>query len=224
MNQWNGLDFFMFLILFLNLIHGMSRGASKEIISMMCLSVALIFTIKFTVPLTAYLNSSPLTQSVLSAQVIQNFMGAIGAGPLTAGMLRELSYCLSIAICFAGIFCACEAMLAVAGFVEVFSWPYAALNRKVGAALGLTRGYVIVVIFILILSHIYPPGRSGSYFVYLLRGTAARLDRLIAGQDVEKYQNIYEDIYKNKSLYKSEDILNLVPKRDQQIPTPPSNP
>lgn len=210
MNQWNGIDFFIFLILFLNLIVGMSRGATKEIISFMCLCVAVIFTIKFTVPLTNYLNQSSLIQSVLSSRLIQNFVLAIGAGPLTVAMLNELAYCLSILICFSAIFCACEAALSATGFIEVFRFTFAAINRKLGAALGFIRGYVLVLIFVLITLHIFHGNPMGgtSFFINLFEGAAKRFDKLIIGQDVEKYQ----DVFKDKDLYNQENIYKMFPK------------
>lgn len=207
MSNWNGLDFFIFLIFFLNLILGMSRGATKEIISTMCLSVALIFTIRFTLPLTVFLNNSPLIQDVLNAQMIKNFMATIGAGPLTADMLKELSYSISVAICFFGVFFVCEGALSLVGFSELFTFPYATLNRKVGGTFGATRGYVISIILILILLHMFKTHPiTGSFFMNLFEGTAGKLDALIISQDVEKYKDIYED----KKLYNEKDVLKVL--------------
>src|SRR5947207_726926 len=121
MGNWNGLDFFIFLIFFVNTMYGMSRGATKEIISLMCLSVALIFTIRFTIPLTHFINSSPSINNVLTAAPIQNFMAAIGADPLNADFLSQLSYGLSVLICFVGVFSVAEAVL-VSSFSEMFTF------------------------------------------------------------------------------------------------------
>jgi uncharacterized membrane protein required for colicin V production len=222
MGEWNGIDFFVFLIFFLNLVIGMSRGATKEIISFMCLCVAVIFTIKFTMPITTFLNSSPLVQKVLTTSLIQNFMNAIGAGPLTESMLAQLAYCLSIVICFSGVFCACEAALSFTGFIEAFSFPFAALNRKVGATLGCIRGYVLVLIFILILLHLYQGSPTGqSYFVNLFRGSVSRLDALITGQQVERYQEIFrdQDLYNEKEIYKM--FPNPTPNQQTPYQSPP---
>lgn len=223
MSGWNGLDFFIFLIFFVNTILGMSRGATKEIISLMCLSAALIFTIKFTVPLAQFLNRSPAIQDVLDSQIIQRFVAAIGANPLTANFLAEVSYSVSVLICFVGIFSVTEAVLSVTGFVEVFSFPYATLNRKVGAALGATRGYVINLIFIMILSlHLFKndnnaPLISGSHFINLFQAAAVKLDGLIQGQEVERYQEIYQD----KNLYNEKDVFKVIPQFEG---SPPNNP
>src|SRR5579871_5717505 len=118
MSNWNGLDFFIFLIFFVNTMLGMSRGATKEIISLMCVSVGLIFTIKFTIPLATFFNNSPSFQNVLTASFVQNFMSFIGSSALTAGMLEQLTYCISVLVCFAGAFCAGEAVLSFTGFAE----------------------------------------------------------------------------------------------------------
>src|SRR3990167_9637606 len=185
MNSWNGLDFLIFLIFALNTIIGMQRGASKEIIAMMCLSVALIFTIKFTVPLTMFFNSSPLINDVVDNPMTQNFMIAIGAGPLTDDMLMELNYSISLLICFVGIYSITAASLNISGISEHFSFPYATLSRKVGAALGATRGYIITIIFLSILmlhllkNNIGGEIISGSYFAGLFRNAAVKFDEMV---------------------------------------------
>ena len=209
MSDWSGLDFFIFLIFFLNLVLGASRGATKEIVSMMCLSVALIFTIKFTIPLTKFLNSSPLIQNVLTSKFIQNFMASIGAPPLTGDMLAEMTYCISLGICFVGVFSACEAMLSIVGFKEVFSFPYAALNRKVGAALGTVRGYVLATILVsMLVIHIFKNGEiKDSHFVNILSGSAYKLDSIIRHQQVERYNEIYNESTK----YNESNVYQVVP-------------
>src|SRR3990167_4857055 len=98
MLAWNGLDFFIFLIFVINVIFGLSRGAIKEILLIMSVSIALIFTIKFTIPLTTFLNSSPLISKVVLESVAQNFMSAIGQPPLTIAMLNQFSYCIALLI------------------------------------------------------------------------------------------------------------------------------
>jgi uncharacterized membrane protein required for colicin V production len=214
MNSWNGLDFFIFLIFALNTVLGMSRGATKEIISMICLSVALIVTIKFTVPLATFFNSSPLISGVVSNNFVQNFMLQINAGPLTANLLKQLFYCISMLICFVGAFSICEAGLSVSGVTSMFSFPYETFDRKVGGSLGCVRGYVITLFLIVILAlHIYKTTNammgnnflSGSYFVRLFMGSAIKLDNIISEQQPEQYKEIYKgshlfnanDVYKN---------------------------
>lgn len=214
MSSWNGLDFFIFLIIVVNFILGMSRGATKEIIGLICLSVALIFTIQFTVPLAHFLNSSPLISDVVDSSMIQNFMGAIGAGSLTSNLLMEIMYSISILICFVGVFSICEAALVVTGFVTVFSFPYATLDRKVGAAIGLLRGYIFSLILLCILSlHIYaangnlPNVLAGSFFANLFQSGTQTLDSLITGRNVDDYSKLYQNVPINeKNIY---DVLKL---------------
>src|SRR6185312_10828601 len=155
MSSWSGLDFFIFLIFLVNTLLGIARGATKEIISMMCLCAALVMTIQFTVPLTQFLNNSPLISDVISSPYVQNFMGSIGMPPLTQAMLLSMNYCLALAICFVGTFSLCEAVLAYTSIIEVFRFPYDFLNRKLGAAFGATRGFVFVVVLIIILEHLF---------------------------------------------------------------------
>lgn len=208
MAAWNGFDFFIFLILTMNTILGMSRGASKEIVSTICLSTALIICIKYTIPLANFLNSSPTVTDALNVDLFQNFMKAIGAGPLTAGLLYQIAYSLSLLICFVGTFSVCEAGLSVTGFSESFSFPYAAVSRKVGGALGFTRGYIISLIFISIIAfHLLKDGSafiSGSFFVRTFASQALKLDALISAQEPENYQQLYQNKpYNEQDLYKN---------------------
>lgn len=208
MNNWNGLDFLIFLIFAANTILGMARGATKEIISMICLSVALIFTIKFTVPLATFFNSSPLIKNVVDNMFMQNFMLAIGAGPLTESLLRETFYSLSMLVCFVGIFSICEGALSMAGVVEMYPFPYAAWNRKVGAGLGCTRGYVISLLILSILTlHIFRGSSNSmftnSFFCRLFQGSIINFDSIVTGQQPEQYK----EIFKGKDLFKAQEVL-----------------
>jgi hypothetical protein len=216
MNSWNGLDFFIFLIFALNTIIGMSRGASKEIISTLCLSVALIFTIKFTVPLASLFNSSPLMSSVVNNDIMQNFMTSIGAGPITDDLLRNIFYSISLLICFVGAFSICEGALSMTGVVEMYPFPYAALNRKIGGGLGFTRGYVINMIFLVILC-LHLSKESGaftanSFFVGLFRGSIVNFDAIITGQKPEAYRDMLID----KNLYNEGQMLNTLQQQTSQ--------
>lgn len=211
MNNWNGLDFFIFLILVLNTVVGMRRGATKEIVSLMCLSAALIFTIKFTVPLSNFFAKSPIVNDFVQSPFTQNFMQAIGAGPMTLELVNQIMYSISMLICFVGVFSICDGALSLSGFNEYFSFPYAMLNRKVGGSLGFLRGYVISLILIVILGlHLYKGGGiggeflSGSFFANLFGSQAQDLDGLISSQKPENYQKIYENKpYNEKDLYKN---------------------
>lgn len=238
MNNWNGLDFFIFLIFAVNTLLGMNRGAAKEIISMMCLCVGLIFAVKFTIPVAAFFNSSPLMNTVVDNKIMQNFMLAINAGPLTIGLLKELFFSISLLICFMGAFCVCEGVLNYTGFTEYYSFPYATLSRKIGAGLGCVRGYVFTLILLLMIAHIFSNtnvGQSNSFFARLFQGSVARMDNVIAGQRPESYR----DILRDKNLYTPKDVFknikndgvsdqngNMVTPRNQpparQLP-PPAN-
>ncbi len=210
MNSWNGLDFLIFLIFAVNTLLGMSRGASKEIISLMCLSLALIFTIKFAVPLANFFNSSPLVYDLVANRNAQTLMVSTNSGSLSVNLLHEVFYSISLLICFVGAFSAGEATLAYSGFHESFSFPYAAISRKMGAALGCIRGYCIVLIVICILAlHVFKNDWtnqwiSGSYFVQLFQNAAYKLDNLISQQRPENYQEVYKDqnLYNENQIYK----------------------
>lgn len=207
MGNWSWLDFFIFLIFFLNTILGAARGASKEITSFLCLTVAIIFTIKFTVPITMFLDRAPSIQDVLSAQMVQNFMKAIGAGPLTVNMLREISYCIAMLICFVAIFSIGEATLTMVNFLEVVKFPYATLNRKVGGALGAVRGYILTLLFIIVLTHLFRENPiKDSVFVNLFQNSANVFDSIIYKQNVERYK----DVYKDRNLFKDKDVYQTI--------------
>ena len=223
MSAWNGLDFFIFLITLVNTILGMSRGATKEIIALMCLCAALIFTIKFIVPLAAFFNKSPLVNDMLNNFMTKNFMEPIGAGPLTEKMLSQMFYCISMLICFVGVYGITSAVLVFSGFQEAFPFPYATLNRKVGGGLGFLRGYVISVLFILILIHIFNRENNSamdnsfitnSFFYQVLCSTIKATDRIIYNQDPEKYREIFQ----GRSLYTPEELLKNVNELQPEFP------
>lgn len=226
MNAWNGLDFFIFIIFTLNTMLGMVRGATRELISIMGLSAALIFSIKFTVPLAHFFNRSPIVNDVVQSRFVMNFMEAIGAGPLTVNLLISLFNAISLLICFVGIFSICEGALARPGFMEVFSFPYATLNRKVGAALGATRGYIFTIVFLSVLTSIYQPGNNtaladnnvmqGSYFARLFDSTVAKFNEMVGEQKPERYKELYE----NKNLYNEQNVQQNLNSGMPQMPAP----
>jgi uncharacterized membrane protein required for colicin V production len=226
MNDWNSLDFFILLIFAANTILGIVRGATKEIISTMCLSIALIFTIKFTVPLAHFLNKSPIIHDVLDSSMVQNFMYVIGAGPLTKSSLHQIAYAISLLICFVGSYSVCEAMLNFSGFLEVFSFPYATLNRKLGGTLGFARGYIFNLVLISILAlHLLENSDvvsnniiKTSFFAKLLGPASIRLDSLISGQQPERYREILQE----KPAYQIEDLYKHIKNVPDQVP--PQNP
>lgn len=205
MSNWGGLDFFIFLILLFNTLFGMARGGLREIISIMCLCAALIFTIKFTLPLSSFINSSPLMSDVIASNIVQNFMLATGLGALTTDMLIKLGYAISLLICFVGTFSVCEAVLSYTNVVQVFSFPYSFWDRKLGAALGCLRGYVFVVIFILLYLLMSHPLTS-SYFINLFRASALNLSQLIVEQSPERYREVLQ----GSDRYNANMVLDVV--------------
>lgn len=207
MSGWNGFDFIIFLIFAVNTIMGLSRGATKEIISMMCLCAALIVTIKFTVPLAAFFNRSPLITNVVSNEYMQNFMQAIGAGPITKDLLMQLFYAISMLLCFTFTFSLCEGALSYSSYVQNLSLTSTAISAKLGAVLGCTRGYIVSLLFICIFTlHIFQGQGNfitGSYFARLFQPAAIRLDALISGQNPDQYMKAFE----GKELYNADKVL-----------------
>lgn len=202
MDSWNGLDFFIFLIFAVNTILGMSRGAAKELISTMCLCVALVCTIKFTIPLATFFNKSPLMVDVITSKFVQNFIASLGLNPLSTNTLQEIFYSISLLVCFVGVFSVCEGGLSMSGLLEVYSFPYAWLNRKLGAVLGGIRGYVITLILISVTTlHVFKNSDESafknSYFVNLFASSAVLFDSIVSKQQPEQYQKIFRD----KNLY-----------------------
>jgi len=224
MNSWNGLDFFVFLILVLNTIRGMSRGAGKELIALMCLSVALIFAIKFTVPLADFLKTSPMMVAAVDNKFIANFLHTIDAGPLTLRMVKELMYTISLLICFVSVFAITEACITFSGYAESVTMTQAIAYRKIGAAIGFTRGYIISLIFLSVLTlHIFDQSTkfiSGSFFVNLLGPQIRKFDDMIASQQPENYQELYKD----KPISEHGMINELSGQPEQQPPQQQPNP
>jgi len=210
MSSWTGLDFFIFLIFLLNTLLGMSRGGVKEIISMISLCAALVVTIKFTMPLSSWINKSPLITDVITSQFVQNFMTAIEMPSLTEPMVFQLDYSLSLLLCFAGTFSVCEGVLAYSSMMEAFGLTTTVINRKMGAVFGATRGFVIVLVFIILLEHLYAGNGSAfsgnvpaSGFINLLGSSAKKLDGIIIAEAPERYQEILPD----KKLYDQSRVL-----------------
>ncbi len=204
MSSWSGIDFFIFLVLVMNILLGMSRGGLRETISMISLFVALIITIKFTITLTNWMNSSPLISDVLSSKIVQNFMISLDMPPLTSEMLYHLEYCLSLLICFVGAYSFCEAVLAYTNAVEAFGFSVTMINRKLGAALGTLRGCVLIMLFIVMMNHLFEGKIPASVFMHALAKPAQTLDTLINNRAPERYKEILQD----KNLYNPEPILN----------------
>lgn len=161
-------------------------------------------------------------------QWTRNFMTAIGAGPLTVGLLHQIFYSIALLICFVGAYSICEAGMAKTGFVTSFTFPFAAWNSKVGGMLGFVRGYVINLILLLILMlHIFGPGTPAiitenmittSYFAKLYRNAAIKLDSIITGQNPDKYREIFQD----RNLY-SPEMLEKQLNPEIPFPPPPNN-
>lgn len=205
MSNWMNIDFFIFFLLAFNTLLGMARGGLKEMISAMCLSAALIFTIKFTVPIANFINNSPLIGDVITSSPIQNFMQQLGMPPLTRAMLLNLGFGISLLICFVGMFSTCEAVLSYANVIQAFSFQFSYWNRKVGAALGCLRGYVFTLVFILIYILFFQVPLN-SYFVQLFYGSSTKLQSLIASEAPERYREIFQ----NKDAFNSQQVIRYL--------------
>src|SRR3990167_372539 len=157
---------------------------------------------------------------------MQNFMIAIGAGPLTSELLMEVMYSISMLICFVSVYSICEGGLNVTGVHESFTFPYATLSRKVGGALGCTRGYIITLIFLSIINlHLLKGGApggefiSGSFFAKLFQSATVKLDEMITSRKAEDYNKIFED----RNLYNSTKVMEQL-KGSMTNPNNPADP
>ena len=204
MSSWSGLDFFIFLIFLVNTLLGMARGGMKEIISMICLSAALVITIKFTIPLMKFALASPLVVDLITSQFFQNFMKSVAMPPLTDQLVAAIAYSIALLVCFVGTFSVCEGVLAYANTMEAFNMSTTIINRKAGAAFGATRGFVLVLIFIIILEHLFAGNVPASRFVDLLGGSAKKMDDIVISGAPQRYLEILQD----KNLYNQNNILN----------------
>jgi len=205
MNSWNGVDFFIFLIFLMNTLLGMARGGLKEFISSFSLIAALVVTIRFTIPITEFMNGSPMIEEGLTSQFVQNFMHAINMPPLTEAMVLQMNYCLAMMILFVLTYSLCDAALAFGSPTEAFGLSVTIVNRKLGIALGAVRGFVISLLFVIIFIHLYE-GNVTSVVVNSLRGPAEKLDNLIRARTPEQYQQILQD----EKLYHPENVLSVL--------------
>lgn len=181
----------------------MARGGLKEIISALSLCAALVITIEFTMPLFKFINTSPLINDVITSNFFQNFMKSIEMPPLTEDMIIRLNYCLSLLLCFVGAFSICEAVLSYSSLIEAFGLPATLANRKLGGALGVVRGFVLVLIFIIVLDKIYHDDVPASKFVNLLQGSATKMNDIVISGAPQRYLEILQD----KNLYNQENVM-----------------
>lgn len=204
MSGWTGLDFFIFLIFLVNVLLGMARGGMKETIALLSLCASLVVTIKFTIPLATFINSSPLMSDVITSQFVQNFMRSISMPPLTDAMLIQVGYSVSLLICFVGSYSICEGVLAYSSANEAFGLSTAIMNRKLGASFGATRGFVLVLLFIIVLTHLFDRNMPASKFVDTLGGSASKMDKIIYDGAPQRYLEILED----KDLYNEKNVID----------------
>jgi hypothetical protein len=160
--------------------------------------------IKFTMPVAEYINKSPLIIDVVTSQFVMNFMKAINMPPLTDAVLFSFNFCLSLLICFVGTFSVCEATLSYSSAMEAFGMSTTIINRKSGAAFGATRGFVLVLIFIVILQRLFVGEPPASRFIDLLGPSATKMKDIIVSGAPQRYIEILQD----KNLYNQDQILN----------------
>ena len=134
---------------------------------------------------------------------MQNFVTSIGLGPLTQEGIFSFGYGVSLLICFMGIFSIGEATLAYTNAMNLFTFPYMAVDRKVGAAMGAVRGFVFATIFVLFCLTFNNPFSANSYFISVLTPSASRLNTLIIQQTPERYQEVLKD----KNIFNAKAIL-----------------
>src|SRR3990167_5439569 len=144
MADFTWLDYLIFGVFFLNIILGLARGLLREIIGILSLIVALLVSIKFTLPITEFLNSSDGFKSVISA--FTSFTDFNVMGPLS-----YISLGVSFLILFVGTYSIGEAVNYYAPAFGVLMFPRMAfIDRILAASLGYIRGYVFSLVLILV--------------------------------------------------------------------------
>ena len=139
-------DVILFLIIFVNTILGFARGLFREAISLLCLIVAMVVAMKFTIPLSDFLSTSAGFNDVVF--VITKYTGYSGAN----GVLYLFGFGVSFLLLFVGVYCIAEVVNHYISNVGAFIlFPMMAiLDRLIAGLLGFIRGYVFALITILI--------------------------------------------------------------------------
>lgn len=141
--DYTWLDFIIFGFIFFNAILGISRGLTKEIISILVLIVALVVMIKFTATLANFLNTTQGSLDVIT--VISKFTGLDATVPLAL-----ISWGIALLLLFVGTFSIGEAVNFYAS-IDIIPFSLDMAGRILGGVLGFVRGYVFSLILILVL-------------------------------------------------------------------------
>jgi uncharacterized membrane protein required for colicin V production len=139
-------DVVLFLAIFVNTILGFARGLFREAISILCLIVAIVVAMKFTVPLSEFLSTSAGFKDVVL--VITRYANHPGAN----GPLYLFGFGVSFLLLFVGVYSISEVVNHYVSNIGAFIlFPMLAiLDRIIAGVLGFIRGYIFALITILI--------------------------------------------------------------------------
>jgi membrane protein required for colicin V production len=139
MSSFNWLDYAVLFIFAMSMLAGFMRGVVKEVISLVTWIAAFVIASMFATKLAAYFTSSSVGQSMTN---------------VAGGMNTSLSY-LTLGLCFLALFIA----TLIAGSIINFLFTTASqglgigfVNRLLGAAFGVVRGYLVVLIILFVIS------------------------------------------------------------------------
>jgi membrane protein required for colicin V production len=145
MTDFTWLDYIIFFIYFISIVLGLARGVFRELISLGVIIVALIVMVKFTKPLTYFLYLTPGSHDVIAFISKFAFSG-------WSHYLFTLTLVIALLILFVGTLSIGEAVNHYVGPNTYLSAGISFIYRVAGGAVGLARGYVFNIIFVLILS------------------------------------------------------------------------
>jgi membrane protein required for colicin V production len=169
------IDFLIFGIFFLSLITGFTRGFFKEIVSLLVLIVAMIVTIRFTQPISSYLSGSQGTHDVISSVSMFTTYDP-------TSHISSANMVITMLLLFVGTYCTGEAVNYFAP-INISRYGITSLfSRILGGGMGLIRGYVFSLFFILIVG-MTPAAQldawTHSYFIPQLSPDVAKLSSMI---------------------------------------------
>lgn len=174
MEGYNWVDYLFLAVFFLSMMAGLSRGFIKEVISIVTWIAAIIIAGKFSTNLAATFTGSPQVQSAIS-----NASTTLGVDSTQSVSM------LSIGLSFIAIFIVVMIVGSIIGSVigGIANLPgIGFLNRILGAAFGLARGFLInvVMVFLVQLSPLQQEAWwQQSQLVPMFKSGAEMIDNLV---------------------------------------------
>lgn len=141
MAAYNWVDYIILAIFFISIMAGLMRGVVKEILALLTWVAALAVAVMFSSKIAAMFTGSSTAQSIYSS-----------SSTLSAGGQQPLSL-ITLSVVFVLLFVATFVIGSLITSIvsrAIESGGISFINRILGAAFGLLRGYLVVVLIIFV--------------------------------------------------------------------------